>query len=60
MKHMKNIHSFYIPDLEFLSDIKGLINYLSEKISIGNTCIYCDKIFNSLEAIRKHMVNIII
>jgi len=57
MKHMIDEHTFYVPDIEYVSDLKGLMNYLGEKISIGNTCIYCHKMFHSLEAIRKHMVS---
>ncbi|ORX63938.1 hypothetical protein BCR32DRAFT_134187 [Anaeromyces robustus] len=56
MEHMTVEHSFFVPDVEYLSDLKGLINYLAEKIAIGNTCIYCERMFHSLEAIRKHML----
>lgn len=28
--HMTKVHSFFIPDVEFLVDIKGLIRYLGE------------------------------
>lgn len=28
--HMTKIHSFFIPDIEYLSDLKGLIKYLGE------------------------------
>jgi len=55
MKHMIDEHTFYVPDIEYVSDLKGLMKYLADKISIGNTCIYCHKMFHSLEAIRKHM-----
>jgi len=57
MEHMTIDHTFFIPDVEYLSDLKGLINYLAEKIAIGNTCIYCERMFHSLEAIRKHMLD---
>jgi len=49
-------HTFFIPDIEYLVDLKGFMNYLAEKIAIGNTCIYCKKAFNTLEATRKHIV----
>lgn len=57
LEHMTEKHTFFIPDIEYLVDLKGLIKYLSDKISIGNTCIYCKKSFHSLEAIRKHMLD---
>ena len=53
-------HTFFIPDIEYMVDLKGFLNYLAEKIAIGNTCIYCKKAFNTLEATRKHIVNILI
>lgn len=59
MQHMTIQHSFFIPDIEYLVDLKGLIKYLGEKLSIGNTCLYCNgkgRELRSLEAVRKHMV----
>jgi len=56
MEHMTTEHSFFVPDVEYLSDLRGLIKYLEEKIAIGNTCIFCERMFHSLEAIRKHML----
>jgi len=59
MHHMTIAHSFFIPDIEFLVDVEGLIQYLGEKISIGNVCLSCNgrgKGFHTLEAVQKHMV----
>jgi len=56
---MTKIHSFFIPEIEYLVDLRGLIKYLGEKISVGNVCLYCNgrgKGMKSLEAVRKHMV----
>jgi pre-60S factor REI1 len=56
--HMANVHSFFIPDQEYLVDLPGLLTYLGEKVSVGNTCLYCPnggKEFGSLEAVRAHM-----
>lgn len=30
LSHMTKVHSFFIPDVEFLVDLKGLIGYLGE------------------------------
>ncbi|KAI9498312.1 C2H2 type zinc-finger-domain-containing protein [Zychaea mexicana] len=60
MSHMTLIHSFFIPDIEYLEDIKGLIKYLGEKVSVGNTCLYCNgkgREYRSLEAVRAHMIS---
>ncbi|KAJ7072486.1 C2H2 type zinc-finger-domain-containing protein [Mycena amicta] len=60
LEHMSAVHSFFVPDAEYLVDIKGLISYLGEKIAVGNVCIFCNgkgKEFRTLEATRKHMLD---
>ena len=59
LKHMTRSHSFFIPDLEYVVDLKGLVTYLCEKVGMGNMCLYCNdkgKSFFSLEAVQSHMV----
>ncbi|KAI9218294.1 C2H2 type zinc-finger-domain-containing protein, partial [Blastocladiella britannica] len=66
--HMASAHSFFIPDMDFLMDLPGLLTYLGEKIAIGNACLWCyspyrngheDKythgLFKSMADVRKHM-----
>lgn len=58
IQHMTIEHSLYIPDLQFVKDLRGLIKYLGEKVSIGFTCLYCPasiQPFRSLPSVRKHM-----
>lgn len=55
LTHMSVAHSFFVPDAEFLVDLVGLVTYLGEKIAVGNTCIYCNAEFRTLDAVRKHM-----
>jgi len=55
IRYMTRQFGFFIPEIEYIKDIQGLIVYLGQKISIGNTCIYCEKTFYSLEATRDHM-----
>jgi pre-60S factor REI1 len=67
LQHMAIQHSFFLPDTEYLVDVEGLLQYLGEKVAIGNVCLYCpaNKIdeeghpvgneFGSLEAVRAHM-----
>ena len=60
MKHMTRSHSFFVPDLEFVLDLKGLLTYLCEKVGVGNMCLYCNdkgKNFFSTEAVQNHMVD---
>nr|XP_020145605.1 zinc finger protein 622 isoform X2 [Microcebus murinus] len=56
--HMTKVHGFFIPDIEYLSDLKGLIKYLGEKVGVGKICLWCNekgKSFYSTEAVQAHM-----
>ncbi|KAM8810819.1 cytoplasmic 60S subunit biogenesis factor ZNF622 [Eudromia elegans] len=56
--HMTKTHSFFIPDIEYLVDLRGLIKYLGEKVGIGKICLWCNekgKSFYSTEAVQAHM-----
>lgn len=58
--HMTKVHSFFIPDVEFLVDLKGLIRYLGEKVGAGNVCLWCNekgRSFYSTEAVQSHMTD---
>lgn len=60
MKHMSRSHSFFIPDLQFVVDLKGLIGYLGEKVGAGKMCLFCNeksKNFLSIEAVQNHMLS---
>ncbi|KAK7260796.1 hypothetical protein RIF29_27094 [Crotalaria pallida] len=59
MVHMHKHHGFFIPDVEYLKDPKGLLTYLGLKVKRDYMCLYCNDRcypFSSLEAVRKHMV----
>ncbi|KAI9506246.1 C2H2 type zinc-finger-domain-containing protein [Coemansia spiralis] len=60
MEHMARAHSLFIPDLEYLVDLRGLIKYLGDKLSVANVCLYCNgrgRMLQSLEAVRRHMLD---
>ncbi|KAI3908703.1 hypothetical protein MKW92_020975 [Papaver armeniacum] len=60
MVHMHRQRGFFIPDIEFLKDSEGLLTYLGKKVNRDFMCLYCNdrcQPFNSLEAVRKHMVS---
>lgn len=60
LKHMSETHSFFIPDVEYCTDIEGLIHYLGEKVAVYFICLWCNdrgKTFYSLDAVRKHMLD---
>ncbi|CAN1185095.1 Cytoplasmic 60S subunit biogenesis factor REI1 homolog 1 [Linum perenne] len=58
MVHMHKQHGFFVPDVEYLKDPKGLLTYLGLKVMRDFMCLYCNdrrQPFNSTEAVRKHM-----
>ncbi|KAF8320721.1 hypothetical protein DL93DRAFT_2094044 [Clavulina sp. PMI_390] len=57
LEHMAKSHGFFIPDVQYLEDLPGLITYLAEKVAIGNACLYCNREYRSLHAVRKHMID---
>ncbi|XP_033193942.1 cytoplasmic 60S subunit biogenesis factor ZNF622 [Bombus vancouverensis nearcticus] len=60
LKHMTIAHSFFVPDPEYCTDIKGLLVYLGKKIFAGYMCIWCNdsgRCFQSVEAARAHMID---
>lgn len=59
VNHMLKKHGFFIPYIELLHDLEGLLEYLGYKIGVGHVCIYCNgrgrAAYGSLEAVRAHM-----
>lgn len=55
IEHMASVHSFFIPDLAYITDIDAFLQFLGQKVGIGNACVNCNKTFLSLEAVRNHM-----
>nr|AAO13531.1 zinc finger protein Yan [Bufo gargarizans] len=56
--HMTKVHSFFIPDIEYLMDLKGFIHYLGEKVGVGKICLWCNergKSFYTTESVQAHM-----
>ena len=41
--YMKEKHSFFILDVDCLVDLKGIFNYIAERIHHGNMCLFCSK-----------------
>ncbi|XP_033639240.1 zinc finger protein 622-like [Asterias rubens] len=57
-KHMTQSHSFFLPNVEFLVDLEGLLAYLGEKVGCGFMCLWCNekgRSFFSLDAVQRHM-----
>jgi pre-60S factor REI1 len=50
-------HGFYIPDAEY-ANVAELMQYVAQKVGVGNACLRCDKVFESLAAVRNHMIDL--
>lgn len=59
LAHMGAVHSFFLPDAEYLVDAEGLLTYLGYKLGVGHCCLWCGNgnraPFRSLHAARQHM-----
>lgn len=48
--------SFFVPDVEYLSDPQGLLGYVEEKVKLGHICLYCNgkgKTFHTYRALQQ-------
>lgn len=50
-------YGFFIPDQEYLTDIDGLLQYLSEKVKLGGICLCCQKQFPPGRPCMNHMIS---
>ena len=61
LSHMSVQHGFFVPQVEYCKDDKGLIKYLHEKVEVGLLCIFCDnkgfRDFLTPAAVRSHMTD---
>ncbi|KAI8803528.1 C2H2 type zinc-finger-domain-containing protein [Cladochytrium replicatum] len=60
MEHMAKQHSFFVPDIDYLLSARGLLQYLQDKVTVFQQCVYCGekgRTMYSVEAVRKHMVD---
>jgi len=40
---MLKVHGFFIPFVEYLTDLEGFLNYLGAKVGVGHVCLWCGK-----------------
>lgn len=57
IKHMFNKHGLYIPERSYLVDPSGLLEYLSEVISLDYECLVCGFEGKNLESVRQHIAS---
>ena len=43
VEYMATTFGFFIPDVEYLVDLEGFLQYLGEKVKLGGFCLYCQK-----------------
>lgn len=59
VKHMTSSHSFFIPDVEYLIDLEGLLTYIGYKVGVGKTCLWCGddrkSPYRSVRSVQQHM-----
>eukprot|EP00322_Chrysochromulina_rotalis_P001520 CAMPEP_0115882078 /NCGR_PEP_ID=MMETSP0287-20121206/28799_1 /TAXON_ID=412157 /ORGANISM="Chrysochromulina rotalis, Strain UIO044" /LENGTH=541 /DNA_ID=CAMNT_0003338105 /DNA_START=69 /DNA_END=1694 /DNA_ORIENTATION=+ len=55
LAYMAKTHGFYIPYIEYVTDLPGLMGYLLEMVYVGNVALLSGKQFHSLEAVQGHM-----
>jgi pre-60S factor REI1 len=53
---MAKEHSFFIPDMENVDDLEGLIKFLGVKLGAYHVCLWCSsKCYKDLASVQKHM-----
>lgn len=57
VKHMSEVHSFFIPDTEFIVDLDGLLMYLGEKVARGKNFF---SFITKKGLMEKHQIRIVI
>ncbi|CDF40611.1 unnamed protein product [Chondrus crispus] len=55
IKYMAKRYGFFVPYVERLKDVDGLMRYLGQKVGVGYACVECDRAFGAVADARKHM-----
>ena len=45
----------FVPFVEHVEDLDGLMEYLRQRLTIGCSCLWCSKSFHSFQAVQAHM-----
>lgn len=53
--YMAETFGFFIPDVEYLVDLEGLLGYLGEKVKLGGLCLCCQKQCKPGRPCQNHM-----
>ena len=55
VKYMADTFGFFIPDVEYLIDMEGLLGYLGEKVKLGGLCLCCQRQCKPGRPCQNHM-----
>lgn len=61
LEHMSKSHSFFVPFLENVVDVPGLLERLGEIITLENFCLWCGdsgKRMYDMDSVRRHMLDL--
>jgi pre-60S factor REI1 len=53
--YMAVTFGFFIPDIEYLTDLEGLLGYLGEKVKLGGLCLCCQRQCKPGRPCQNHM-----
>ena len=53
--HMTRIHGLFIPEQKYITDLRGLLQYLQAKIQENSECLCCHKLKGSPVGAQTHM-----
>jgi pre-60S factor REI1 len=55
VEYMATAFGFFIPDVEYLVDLEGFLQYLGEKVKLGGFCLYCQRQMKPGRPCQNHM-----
>ncbi|CAF0971641.1 unnamed protein product [Didymodactylos carnosus] len=58
LSHMANDHTFFLPDIDYLKDVRSLVEHLDEKVGGYHVCLWCNKKqYRNVLAVQRHMID---
>ena len=55
VSYMALTFGFFIPDIEYMTDLEGFLGYLGEKVKLGGLCLCCQKQCKPGRPCQNHM-----
>ena len=57
LDHMRKAHSFFVLDVQFCTNLKGLLSYVAERVHLGYLCLFCGRMFKNARRCQQHMMD---